>query len=458
MENSRDIDQVLMSIRNSSGTIMEVALFSANMSFRLLIYLMRLVKKGLVAASLGDRFKAFTKETGGKFTVYNIPISAERADKISRLNSIELKLQKERNPWKKRKLKRELKKLQGGLPELTQLKKLNIRHCVLPKLNGSMQTVQIAVSNRHDQMFKNWFLNHLTTGLSGGAKKMEDIRVFTEGNMSIYNLPFEGEEFEAALSDFEVLGMNYSVLPDLKVGDGNRQIAVPNADRSKLEAWFKMWKEKQLKEGKEVGELYTMDEDSYADTGCVETDEYIEGSEPEYKAADAEFEENSEEMPWSGKLKMENSEEYMRYLQNDNYERITIAQESFRFRIQRFFYAYMPYTEKYNSVDGQKEKSTLILSSECVFQTKEGKTYVAFIPKNKKIMVANQSGGVSEYSFEEVYSRYEKIERNLKKIQDIRNGVPLEKSAKAAKTADVAKSTAKAAAGIKAPVPKIPKL
>ena len=245
MEDDREVDKILMNVRGTTGGIITASILSARITFKVLVFLLRMAKKGLVATGFVDGFKEFTKQTEGNFSVYNIPLTADKAEKMVQLNELEIALENEKNPLKKRSLQMEIKNLQKELPELEQLNKLGINCCVLPKLNGSTQTIQIAVAKESDQMFKNWFLNHLTSSLTGGERQLEDIKVFTEGNYSIFNLPFEGEEFEAACKDFDILGMNYSVLPDLKIGDNNSQIVVPNADRSKLEMWFKMWKEKR---------------------------------------------------------------------------------------------------------------------------------------------------------------------------------------------------------------------
>lgn len=432
MENDREVDQVLMNIRNASGSIISASLISARLSFMLLTYLMRLAKKGLVAAGFADNFKAFTKHTEGNFTVYNVPVSGNKAETVRKLNELEIKLQNAKKPTEKMALRNEMKKLKKELPELEQLKKLGINHCVLPKLNGSNQTIQIAVDKKSDQLFKNWFLNHLTTELSGGEKGMEDLKVFTEGNVSIFNLPFEGEELEAALSDFQTLGMNYSVLPDLNVGDGNSQIAIPNTDRSKLEVWFKMWKDKQLREGKEPGEMYDMDQESYMDTGRMEAENYVSGSDQKYQEANAEFEAQSEEVPWSAKMQKENSEEYVRFLKDKNYEKITINKETLvgnmdisakaaEMQKNGYFISRIPGTY------GEEQK-TLVLPVEQVFQTDEGKTYLAFLPKNRTTMVVDTSGNIRDCSFKEVYAPYDKVKRNKKKVENLKKGVKFEKS------------------------------
>ena len=89
--------------------------------------------------------------------------------------------------------------------------------------------------NKDDQIFKSWFASHIRVQMAGGKKEITDLKNFTEGNYTIFNLPFEGKELEDACRDFNTLKMNYSILPDLKVGNDNSQIAVANADRNKFE-------------------------------------------------------------------------------------------------------------------------------------------------------------------------------------------------------------------------------
>lgn len=444
MEQEREVDQVLMNIRNASGSIISVSVISARLSLQLMTFLLRMAKKGLVSAGFADEFKNFTVKTEGKYTVYNIPLSADRIENLKQINELELTLQETTNPVTKAKLRNEIKNLWKEFPELEQMEKLGINYCVLPKLNGSEQTIQIAVDKRDDQMFKNWFLNHLTTELSGGEKSMEELKVFTEGNYTIFNLPFEGEELEMALSDFKILDMNYAIMPDLKVGDGNSQIAIPNADRGKLETWFHMWRDKQLREGKdpdEIGEMYAMNQESYMQTASMEAGEYVEGADSEYKAANAEFEAQSKEVPWAATMQKENSEEYVRLLQDQNYEKISINGETLvddmemstktaEMKQKGYFISRIPGTYGDN-------QQTLILPIDKVFITDEGKTYVAFLPKNAMSMVADNSGNIVEKDFDSVYQSYKKVERNMKKVEELKKGLSPTKEAALSKTPKV---------------------
>ena len=434
MEDDREVDRILMNVRGTTGGIITASILSARITFKVLVFLLRMAKKGLVATGFADGFKEFTKRTEGNFSVYNIPLTADKAEKMVQLNELEIALENEKNPLKKRSLQMEIKNLQKELPELEQLNKLGINCCVLPKLNGSTQTIQIAVAKESDQMFKNWFLNHLTSSLTGGERQLEDIKVFTEGNYSIFNLPFEGEEFEAACKDFDILGMNYSVLPDLKIGDNNSQIVVPNADRSKLEMWFKMWKEKQVGEGRKPGEMYTMEQESYLNTATMSQYDYATQTDEKYRAANEEFEKQEKELPWTASLAKENSEEFVRYESNPEYEKITINKETLvdnmaqsqkeaqQMLNEGYFISRVPGTYGEN-------QETLILPAECVFKTDEEKTFVAFIPKNKATKVATAGGKVEERSFASVYKPYDQVKRGFKMVEDIQKKAPMQKAA-----------------------------
>lgn len=423
MENDREFEQVLMNVRNTSGGISSAIMLSARMSMLLVVFIMRMVKKGLIAASYADNIKSFAQMTEGKYQIYNIPLSEDRAQYMMRLNEIELHLQQEKNPIKRRTLEKEKKKLKEKLPEIEQLKKLDVKHCVLPKLNGSERTIQIAVSADSEPLFKGWFINHLTSELSGGEKELEDIKNFTEGNYSIFNVPFEGEELKEVFPDFDTLGINYAVLPDLKVGDNNSQLVIPNTDRNKLEMWFKMWKEKQLRNGEQPGEIYEMDENSYMNTGTLGEEEYIGAADPKFQEANMQFEQNEKEIPGIPAIGKENSEEFIRLSQDNNYKKITINNDTLVENVvlserekvlskQGFFISRIPGTY------GEKQM-TLILPKSQVFKTDEGKTFIAFIPKNKGSMVASAKGEVKELSFDDVMNAYDPVKRGFRKVEEM---------------------------------------
>ena len=439
MDNSREIDQVLMNINRTSGGIVSAALFSTALTFKLVTYLMRMAKKGLAASGLVDAFKNFNQKTSGQFTVYNIPLSQEKAQKMNTLNKLNLELDKEKNPIKAASLRSDIKKLEKEIPELAQLKMLGIEHCVLPKLNGSNQTIQVGVANVDDQKFKNWYLNHLTTELKGGQKNLEAIKVFTEGNYTILNMPFEEvEELGVMFSDFNTMGINYAVCPDLNVGDGYTQVAIPNANRGLVEDWFKLYKEKALSEGKEITkDIYAMDGNSYAATGAVSAEQYINSSDELCQAANAEFEMESWPVPWTQKMKHENSPEFVKLMQDNNYQKITINKEtlveegldktnlSFLMETaekRNYFVSRVPQTW------GAKQEA-LVLPMSQVFTTDEDKTFIAFLHKGENCMIADAQGNISKRSFADTYKPYDVVTRGFGKVQELKQGMDLQKTA-----------------------------
>lgn len=87
------------------------------------------------------------------------------------------------------------------------------------------------------------------------------------------------------------MGINYSQLPDLHVGDGEIQVVVANADLPKVESWYKLYREDLLKKGMtDVPAMKKMSMDNYMQTGQQTESEYIDTASPELKAANAKYE------------------------------------------------------------------------------------------------------------------------------------------------------------------------
>lgn len=438
----REVDQVLMNISKTSGSIVSAALFSVSMSFKLITFIARMAKKGLVASGLLDSFKNFTERTAGEYTCYNIPLTEEKAKMMDELGKLQLQLDKEKNPIGVARIKNEIKNIEKDIPELLQLKKLGIEHCVLPKINGSNQTIQVAIGNKDTQKFQHWYLNHLQTGMNGGQKNVEAIKVFTEGNYSILNMPFEEtEELGIMMSDFNRVGINYAVYPDLNVGDGYTQIAIPNTDRGLVEDWFKLWKEKKLASGEEITkDMYSMDGNSYVATGEVTAEQYIDGADTVYKEANKEFELNAKEVPFTAKMKHENSPEFVKLLQDSNYEKITINKETLVEGLEKSNMDYLMQSAEKNGYFVSRIPGTwgdrqeaLVLPVNQVFTTDEDKTYVAFLHKGQQCMVADAQGNVSRRAFNETKKPYDKVNRSLNRVKELAQDKSLEKSVSVAK-------------------------
>lgn len=458
MEQDREIDQVLMNIRNSTGGIVSIAIASGYMQMKMLTFLLRMAKKALIPKGYAESFKGFLQKSEGNYTVYNIPLSGDRIKSLQKLNKLEVQLEKETSPFKRAGIKRQIKnlnkKLKQDIPELEQLNRLGIDFCLLPYLNTSEQSIQVAILNKDSQLFKTWFLNHLAGQLQGGKINMGDLKGFTEGNYSIFNLPFEGEEFQNALSDFDILGINYSVLPDLRVGDGYSQVAIPNTDRSKLEVWFQMWRDQQIQQGKDPGDMYTMDAESYASTASRSEEEYMEDADQQYQEANAEFEKQAEEAPKGKGMQNENSEDFIKYSQDKNYEKISINKETLVDNMEPPLKDILMNTDGYflSRIPGtyMSRQEILIVPEERIFIADDGENFVVFLPKNGKILVADFVGEVEERNFSDVYKSYDKVTRGYRGVKNAKEP-DLKKSAtqKKDKVNDTVKNAAKSAGTMK---------
>ena len=84
--------------------------------------------------------------------------------------------------------------------------------------------------------------------MTGGEKDLQQLKNTYFWKNNNHSFPLEEEE-EMIKEDFEKMGINYSQLPDLHVGDGEIQVVVANADLPKVESWYKLYREDLLKKG-----------------------------------------------------------------------------------------------------------------------------------------------------------------------------------------------------------------
>lgn len=432
MENDKEMEKILMNIKQGGGGIVSLLLFTAQMQMQLFVFLARMAKKAFIASGTLGKYQTFLAKTEGKFQIYNIPIPKQHAEKIIQLGEMEVKLEREKNRSVAKSLRKEIEALKKEIPELSQLEKLGISHYVLPKLNGGENSLQVAVAKNDIPNFKVWYLNHLNDGLSGGELGLGELKSFTEGNYSIFNLPFEGGEVQDMLHDFDVLGMNYSLLPDLKVGDGYTQVAVANKDQETLDGWFAIWKEKQIQEGKEARDYRKISREAYLETSEIDVEDYIAGTDQKYREADAEFSQAEgavDVMENMGKetIKDDTSKEFQALSENPDYVKISINHETL---VDRGSHRLSEETREIAEKTGQflsripgtfgpTRQETLVLPKSRVFRTDEGKTYVGFLPKNGRTLVMKADGKFERRTFEEAYKPYDVVQRGFNKVQNM---------------------------------------
>ncbi len=432
MENDREYDQVMYNIQRQGGSIVSLLLFTAKMQMQMYVFLARMVKKAFVSSGVLGRYETFLQKTEGKYNIYNIPIPEAHTDKVMRLQALEEMLDKEKNPLRVRELKKKIEGIKNEVPEIKELEKLGISHFVLPKLNGGENTLQVAIGKNDLPNFKVWYMNHINDTLSGGEVSLEELKRFTEGNYSIFNMPFEGDEVQKMLHDFDILGINYTLLPDLNVGDGYTQIAVANKDQAGMDGWFRLWKEGQLQAGLEPGDYQKISESTYLETSAIDTEDYIAGTDQKYQDANNEFE-NS---PGAVQADLPKDPQQADTGKNADYEKLDHDPDFVKISINRktlvdhtdiqslspeikqaaeeqgLFLSRIP--GKY----GRNMEMTAIPKSR-VFVTDEGQTFIAFLPKNEKTLVGTADGNFFTRPFADVYAPYHEVSRGLKKIENL---------------------------------------
>lgn len=204
-EEYRDAEEVLMVIKKATMFADPIMKIATKGLAKIVQFLARMVKEKIIDKREFKDFQNFAKRTEGNFDVFNIPID-QTGDDI-KLEDIE---------------------------EFADLKKKGVRFYEMPDLNKADNYIQIAVCRDDENIFDLWYKRYLNKKMVGGERTEESLNAFTEGKTSIFSVPFEGKE-EVYKEDFDKLKINYSVLPDLKIGDGNIQIIVANSDIPKVQ-------------------------------------------------------------------------------------------------------------------------------------------------------------------------------------------------------------------------------
>ena len=83
MDTDREFEHMMMSVRNSSGSITQIV-YAANMlQIKLLQFVARLAYKGYLSVKSRDDLAAFAKLSEGKYTIYSIPVSTEHVNDLN---------------------------------------------------------------------------------------------------------------------------------------------------------------------------------------------------------------------------------------------------------------------------------------------------------------------------------------------------------------------------------------
>ena len=343
--------EVVMAISNAARYMDPFFKLTAMGTVLLLQYFARMVKERKLKVTEFTDFQKFLKATDGKYDIMNVPEIPE-----------------------------------GQLTE--ELDTLGIHYMIMPDLEKNDGMIQVAVYQPDRDNFGAWYQRHIMSRMTGGEKELQELKNLTSGKTTIVSFPLEDEE-ETIQEDFTSMGINYSQLPDLHVGDGEIQIVVANADLPKVESWYKLYRNDLLNEGvTDIPDMKKMSMDNYKQTEA----EYIDTAAPELKAANAKYEgkekgeiEHQIETVERNAMRQESSTAYLRYIRDPEYIPISIDRRTL---VENSNVINKDGLERYNKFScripgtyGKNEKQ-LVIPDEQVFRKTNG-SYIAFLRKDE---------------------------------------------------------------------------
>lgn len=382
---NRENERVMMSLGAGARTMSMLLFADARMAMAVYSLFKRLQKEHILKGGEVEQFEKFLKATDGHFDLVNVP---------------------------------------GDIKSMkAELDQAGIRYCMMPDLNPTDGMTQIAVFTEDRQKFSSIFEKQIARQMSGGQKDFQDLVNLTENNVSFVSLPCEGME-QAVREDLDKLGVNYAMLPDLHVGDGEIQLAVANADLDKVNHWFTLYRDKLPDQFPDNYQVISKEE--YLNTAKLTDQDYRETADPKMDVALKKYENaktkdlSAEELLGKGHVKPEDHPAFEEMWANPELEKVTIDKKSlvdsspvatsFMKDHPDFFVSRIPGTYGQNA-------EYLVLPSENVFQSVNGKTYTAFFEKSGKPLVLDRKGNIQKMeqrkSGQEMKQHYDEVKRKM---------------------------------------------
>lgn len=415
MDTNREIEEVMLSIRKMTMFMDPVMKLMGVGTIMLLTQFARMRKEGKLTRREFQDFQEFAKLSEGKYSIVNIPV--ESAEGYTFLG---------KNAFNK---------------ELKELDRRQIRYYIMPDLNEADSFVQLAILDEDKEKFAAWNERYLFQKMSGGEHELRSLDAFTNGRTSLVSLPLEGKD-SVFRADFQMLEINYAMLPDLRVGDGQIQLVIANNDMQKLEHWFKLYQQDCFKHGEDVPDMNTIDMETYKKTGNLTPEEYIHTADDEIKKINQKYDRapGAVEQTMFAKEAMLQSDQTVAYTEYESdlrYQKFTINENTLvkpvaETQTGRVFSESMDEKGFFISrVPGTKgaDLNYLVVPKEQVFCSDDKKTYTAFLEKAEKPIVMDRnfniiSGEKRKYAEELFNSHYNLSGKEQNITQSIRNNLP----------------------------------
>lgn len=427
----RETQEIILSIKKGVMLISPALSLATIGTVKLLQYLARLAQEKIIEKMEVTNFQEFIKKTDGDFKLVNIPVDLHGDLESAWLGTDSLD------------------------KDLEVLRKNGVNFFVMPDLNGADGYEQIAVARADEEVFSAWFETYIITHMKGGEKDFDTLQAFTDSKTTLYSIPFEGEE-EIFREDFANLRINYSVLPDLRVGDGQIQIVIANKDTDKLKHWYSLYRKNMLKEGVTLPDLTPISMETYKKTAEMTEEEYVQTADEEAKAANEKYEKGKEETQIQKIHLAEGEKTYEDFEGDLRYQKFTIDEETLVTRPKEkdpfiaqkfkeldekgFFASKVPKT-------GGRTTQYMIVQKENVFEIESGdgkKTFTVFYEKEQQPHTFNQNWkplGPDRLNAEQMFDIYYDLSKREEDItQSVRNNKKKQMTQKVKKDEKVVKA------------------
>lgn len=406
-ETTNELREIEMRIHRSGQAASFLLTAGVQTILQLIQFLMRLEKENILKGGEVAEFADFMKATEGNFDMVNVPYTEYHFG-------------------------RSLMDVKADMDSI------GIRYHILPDLNSADQCFQVCVYRPDRQKFDLFFSNYLKTMLSGGEWKKKDLTAVTGGNATVISIPLEGNE-KKVKQDLTKLNVNFAMMPDLHVGDGQVQLLVANRDEPKLEQWYQLYRQDHMHQtGEQLPEIQKMDMNTYAQTADTDSEAYIRSAEGVAKAANEKYEgkEKGETEKLIGEVDRSvstaDSVKFEGCLNDNRYvmlsiDKATLVDDEDAVRAMmddpRGFACRLPGTYGEN-------KKVLLIPKGQVFEVQDADRprYIAFVDKTLKPIVVSASDGKIDWKFcktgQELLKHFDKVDEQvrsdrMKQLQDI---------------------------------------
>ena len=285
--------------------------------------------------------------------------------------------------------------------------------------------LQVMYLKKDEIAVRNWYSNYATDRLiKGGETSYKDLMNLTNGKTQIVSIPISKENLADMKADFKNLHINYTIMPQLKANDTATMLMYASADAERVRGWYSMYQEKILHEtGEVLPDLEVVTMDQYTHSAEMNTDEYIKTEDPKQKAeAEEELRKELKEGTIKKNAPLNENPDYLRMDAMPEYEKITINESLVAgadYQKEGCFISRIP---------GMRDQY-LVLSSKLVFESDfepgktNGKTYIAFLPKNSRHFVVDREGNPQKgLSTKELMEHYDPVTRDFSKTKVKKQG------------------------------------